>query len=88
VRLWQASNPGARDFRLGSIGAKWKGSALTPAPDGTYVGRVARPMRGFSAYMVELTFPSGVADAPFKFTTGVKVIPDVEPLKDWPIPVK
>jgi hypothetical protein len=34
--------------------------------------------------MVELTFPSGVPAAPFKFTTGVKVIPDVEPFKDAP----
>jgi len=33
--------------------------------------------------MVELTFPSGVPMAPFKFTTGVKVVPDVEPFKDW-----
>jgi len=39
--------------------------------------------RGCTAYMVELTFPSGVAMAPFKFPTGVKVVPDVEPCKDW-----
>ena len=24
VKLWQATNPGARDFRLSSIGARWK----------------------------------------------------------------
>lgn len=82
VRLWQASNPGARDFRLSSIGAKWKGTVLTPQGGGEYVGRVARPRRGFTAYMVELTFPSGLAQAPFTFTTGVKVVPDVEPFKD------
>jgi len=82
VRLWQASNPGARDFRLSSIGAKWKGTVLKPQDGGEYVGRVARPWRGFTAYMVELTFPSGLAQAPFTFTTGVKVVPDVEPFKD------
>ena len=82
VTLWQASNPGARDFRLSSIGARWKGTALKAAGNGEYVARVARPRQGFTAYMVELVFPSGVAQAPFTFTTGVKVIPDVEPFKD------
>jgi len=82
VTLWQATNPGARDFRLSSIGARWKGTALKAAGNGEYVARVARPWRGFTAYMVELVYPSGVAQAPFTFTTGVKVIPDVEPFKD------
>jgi PhoPQ-activated pathogenicity-related protein len=82
VTLWQASNPGARDFRLSSIGAKWKRSPLTAGANGEYVARVAKPKRGFTAYMIEVKYPSGVADAPFTFTTGVKVVPDVEPFKD------
>jgi hypothetical protein len=49
---------------------------------GVYVAKVAPPKRGWTAYMVELTFPSGLGLAPFKFTTGVKVIPDVEPFAD------
>jgi PhoPQ-activated pathogenicity-related protein len=44
-----------------------------------YVAKIAAPKRGWTAYMVEMTFPSGLLIAPFKFTTGVKVIPDVEP---------
>jgi PhoPQ-activated pathogenicity-related protein len=88
VTLWQATNPGARDFRLSSIGAKWKGSPLKAQGDGEYVARVPRPFRGFTAYMVELTYPSGVPLAPFKFTTGVKVVPDVEPFKDMAGPSK
>jgi CRISPR/Cas system-associated protein Cas10 (large subunit of type III CRISPR-Cas system) len=55
---------------------------------GEFVARVARPFRGYTAYMVELTFPSGVPEAPFKFTTGVKVVPDIEPFKAAPTPVK
>jgi PhoPQ-activated pathogenicity-related protein len=47
-----------------------------------YVAKVAAPKRGWTAYMVEMTFPSGLLLAPFKFTTGVKVIPDVEPFAD------
>ena len=46
------------------------------------VAKVASPKRGWTAYMVEMTFPSGLLIAPFKFTTGVKVIPDVEPFAD------
>ena len=82
VKLWQATNPGARDFRLTSLGAKWKATPLTAQANGEYVAKVAPPKRGFTAYMVEMTFPSGLALAPFKFTTGVKVIPDVEPAKE------
>jgi len=83
VRLWQVTNPGARDFRLTTIGPRWKGTALAPDGAGEYVARVEPPIRGYTAYMVELTFPSGVPLAPFTFTTGVKVVPDVEPFKDW-----
>jgi PhoPQ-activated pathogenicity-related protein len=82
VKLWQATNPGARDFRLTSIGPKWKSSPLQDQGDGVYVAKVAAPKRGWTAYMVEMTFPSGLLLAPFKFTTGVKVIPDVEPFAD------
>ncbi len=81
VTLWQITNPGARDFRLSSIGAKWKGAPLAPVRAGEYVARVARPARGYTAFMVQVKFPSGLAEAPFTFTTGVKVIPDVEPFK-------
>ncbi len=82
VKLWQASNPGARDFRLTTIGFKWKATDLTETKPGEYVVKMAAPKRGYTAYMVELTFPSGLALAPFKFTTGVKVIPDIEPFRD------
>jgi PhoPQ-activated pathogenicity-related protein len=79
VKLWQITNPGARDFRLSSIGPKWKSTILAASGPNRYVATVPAPKRGFTAYMIELTYPSGIADAPFKFTTGVKVVPDVEP---------
>jgi PhoPQ-activated pathogenicity-related protein len=82
VKLWQATNPGARDFRLTTIGPRWKSAVLKEQGKGEYVARVAPPKRGWTAYMVELTYPSGLLLAPFKFTTGVKVIPDVLPFKD------
>ncbi|MBZ5560545.1 MAG: PhoPQ-activated pathogenicity-related family protein [Acidobacteriia bacterium] len=79
VKLWQVSNPGARDFRLTSIGPRWTSTPLGEQAKGEYVARVAAPARGWTAYMVELNFPSGLTNAPFKFTTGVKVVPDTMP---------
>jgi PhoPQ-activated pathogenicity-related protein len=87
VKLWQVTNPGARDFRLTSIGPKWTSTPLTEQGSGEYVGRVAQPKRGWTAYMVELTFPSGLTFAPFKFTTGVYVTPDALPFRyEAPVP--
>lgn len=84
VKLWQATNPGARDFRLTTIGPRWTSTPLTAQGNGEYVAKVTPPKRGWTAYMIELTFPSGLQLAPYKFTTGVKVIPDVLPFKDEP----
>jgi len=78
VKLWQATNPEARDFRLMTIGPAYKSEDLQAGANGVYVGRVPRPEKGFTAYFVEMTYPSG-GKYPFKFTTGVRVNPDVEP---------
>ena len=75
MRLWQAENPNARDFRLATIGAAFTSSSLSDQGDGTYVGMVGQPKQGWTAYFVEMTFPT---DGPysFKFTSGVHVTPD------------
>jgi PhoPQ-activated pathogenicity-related protein len=78
VLLWQANSPDARDFRKERLGPK--AYASTPLKDegnGIYTATVPVPDKGWTAYFVELTYDSGVDGAPFKFTTGVKVIPDV-----------
>ena len=74
VKLWAATNPDKRDFRLDSIGPAYKDTVLD-ARGKTYVGRVDKPAKGWTAYFVELTFPSG-GKYPFKFTTAVRVTPD------------
>ncbi|MBX3745827.1 MAG: PhoPQ-activated pathogenicity-related family protein [Verrucomicrobiae bacterium] len=76
--LWQASNPEARDFRVETIGAVWKGTGLTADDEGAYTARVGTPERGWTAYMVELTYDVG-APTPLKLTTDVRVIPDTLP---------
>lgn len=83
VKLWQATNPGARDFRLCTIGKAYKGSELADQGEGVYVAKVAKPNKGWTAFFVELTFPSG-GGAPFKFTTEVRVLPDTLPHKFVP----
>ena len=78
VKLWQATNPDARDFRLEKIGAAYKETPITNNGNGTYVARVEKPAKGWTAYFVEVTYPSG-GKYPLKFTTGVRVTPDVYP---------
>ena len=79
VNLWQATNPGARDFRLLTIGKAYRSSPMKPDGRGAYVGRVKKPESGWTAFFVELVFDSGDAKAPYKFTTQVQVVPDVLP---------
>lgn len=80
VRLWQGNDPKARDFRVDTIGKAFTSTVLAPQADGTWVGKVDKPATGWTAYFVELTYPSGGA-YPFKFTTEVSVIPDTLPYK-------
>lgn len=61
ANLWQATNPDARDFRLETLGAQWRNTPLTALGAGPYVFtvKVAPPRKGWTAFLVELTFPSG-----------------------------
>jgi PhoPQ-activated pathogenicity-related protein len=80
VKLWQATNPDARDFRVETLGRVWTSTDLTEKSKGVFVGDVPKPEKGFTAYMVEMTFPaSGLI--PFTFTTPVRVKPDIEPFE-------
>lgn len=69
-----------RDFRVDTIGKAYTSTSLAPDGDGTYVGKVNKPAQGFTAFFVELTYPSG-GKYPFKFTTEVSVVPDILPYK-------
>jgi PhoPQ-activated pathogenicity-related protein len=80
VNLWQATNPNARDFRVDTIGKAYTSSPLRETKPGVYIGRVAKPAAGFTAFFVELVYESG-GKYPFKFTTEVSVVPDKLPFK-------
>ena len=79
VKLWQATNTGARDFRLQTIGPAWTSGTLSDQGGGVYVGTVT-PTE-WTAFFIELTYPASLSQ--FKFTTQVYVVPDIL-LYHWP----
>lgn len=85
VRLWQAANTTARNFRLDTIGPAWSSTPLSDQGGGLYIGNVPAPQQGWKAFFVELEFASGTL-YPFKFTTEVSVVPDVLPFEITPTP--
>jgi PhoPQ-activated pathogenicity-related protein len=76
VKLWQAHNPNARDFRLESIGAAWTSSPLSDQGGGVYIGFVPEPPQGWSAFLVELDFGEGIL-----LSTEVAITPDTLPFE-------
>jgi len=78
VRLWQANNGTARDFRLEVIGPAWWSRTLEAEGNGSYVGGIGSPSSGWSAFLLELSFDIG-APVPIKLTTPVWVTPDTLP---------
>jgi PhoPQ-activated pathogenicity-related protein len=88
VKLWQATNAEHRDFRLMTIGPAYQSTDLTDQGGGVYIAKVRAPEKGWTAYFVEMTYPSG-SQYPFKFTTAVRVNPDTEPFPAYkPKPIK
>src|SRR5262249_20109342 len=69
VKLWQATNPDARDFRMETLGARYDDTSLKQSGRShggdVYVAKVPPPRKGWTAFFVELTFPSG-CQVPFK----------------------
>ncbi|MBN1125780.1 MAG: hypothetical protein JXA82_12290, partial [Sedimentisphaerales bacterium] len=78
VLLWTITNSAARDFRLETLGPAWQSTPLLPESDGSYIATVPTPSQGYSAFFIELSFPSPYI-FPYTFTTGIQVIPDYLP---------
>jgi hypothetical protein len=82
VKLWQATNPDARDFRLEEIGPVWTSQVLSRAADGTWSGTVQKPVTGWTAFLVEATFEVAgpeLTNPDQVYTTGVQIIPNTLP---------
>ena len=78
VRLWQATNPDARDFRLAALGGVWTSRLIGGDGKGAYIGRIRPPERGWTAFFIELTYQLDNGRK-IKFTTGVRVLPETLP---------
>ena len=78
VKVWAATNPSARDFRLEEIGPAYKEFPAKEDSPEIYTGSVNTPTKGWTAFFVEMTWgmPGGT---PIKMTTAVRVLPDVLP---------
>jgi PhoPQ-activated pathogenicity-related protein len=79
VTVWQAENPEARDFRLETIGPSWTSAPLAPTAGGSYYAPAPQPASGWAAQLIELEFENPVYATPFKFSTGVSIVPDTRP---------
>jgi PhoPQ-activated pathogenicity-related protein len=77
MKLWQVTNPKARDFRLTETKATWT-SQKVALVNGKYTAKVAKPASGYTAFFVELIYDSG-AKHPHTFTTEVNVVPNTYP---------
>jgi PhoPQ-activated pathogenicity-related protein len=81
VKVWQATNPEARNFRLDKIGAAYQdvtATALQTSGPNTWTARVQPPPKGWTAYFVELKFQTA-GKRPLKMTSGVRVLPETLP---------
>lgn len=74
VKLWRATNPSERDFRLETLGPKYEATSLNEVTDGIYVAQLQTPDQGWAAQFIELTFDVG-APVPLKLTTAISVLP-------------
>jgi len=83
VRMWQATNPTARDFRrTWHPEITWTSTVLAPV-NGVYIADPPMPGSGATAYFIEFTYPSDLPGLPHKFTTDIWVKSTL-PLFAWP----
>jgi PhoPQ-activated pathogenicity-related protein len=78
ARLWTASNPDSRDFRLETFGKHWQATPLQISGPNTYIATVPTPSKGWTASFAEFTFDVG-ARSPLTITTDVYVTPETLP---------
>jgi PhoPQ-activated pathogenicity-related protein len=84
VKLWQATNPEHRDFRVEWVGPLYHETPLPATEQGVYLAHVPEPAQGWTAFFVELVYPGSNEQYPLHFTTAVRILPDAEP---FPSPV-
>jgi len=84
AKVWFASNPFERDFRLKTLGPVWESQTLYRDNKGKYTATVPMPSAGWTGFFIELQYTSPILGVPYVFTTPVRVIPDVPGLGPYP----
>jgi PhoPQ-activated pathogenicity-related protein len=90
AKLWQATTISAtrRDFRFLTCGSVncfqpvfWTDTNLKPNPDGSYTASVSAPLRGWTGFLIELSYQTNFnqGDNWFQITSQVVIVPDVYP---------
>ena len=79
VVLWQATNAEGRDFRMEKIGKAYVSAPAAESSPGVYRANVKAPEKGWTAFFLEMEFPNPSFKFPFKFTTGISIVPDTYP---------
>lgn len=80
IKLWEANNTEARDFRIDVFGPGWKETVLPEQANGIYEIPINAPEKGWKGHFVELTYGGS---APIKVTTGIKVLPETYPFEPF-----
>jgi PhoPQ-activated pathogenicity-related protein len=83
ARLWQATNPSARDFRRQTTGEVWQPTVLDDAGDGAqslFSAWLEAPAEGHTASFIELTFQDA-GGLPQTYSTSIHVTPDTRPFE-------
>ena len=79
IRLWEAINESARDFKLYVVGEEaWQMEALEINENGTYAIPVDAPESGYKGALVEVIFNPD-SEFPLTLTTGTVITPDSYP---------
>ncbi|MEA3364824.1 MAG: PhoPQ-activated protein PqaA family protein [Candidatus Hydrogenedentes bacterium] len=78
VRLWQGTNPDARDFRIEAVGEIFTSTPLSDQGGGVYIGYCPPPAQGWTAFLVELDYADEYGGE-IQYTTEVRITPDVLP---------
>lgn len=74
--VWTVTNPDSRDFRHEQIGENWVEADKELEADGSVMLELVAPEAGFTGYLVDLTFESGLV-----FSTHVFMAPDTLPFE-------
>ena len=78
VKMWQAANPTARDFREETIGKnRWTSTKVLPV-NGAYTSHLDVPAKGWAAFFIQLSWgdPTDETTPAFSASTPVLVVPD------------